>query len=200
MQFLTVVSLLVAGTSAQLIHYPNGAVAPFDPNNAAATAAHLTATAEAGKLINPFGAHPTGLYAPVVYGKREAQVLDPATNLVTYPNGAVAPFDPNVAVATANHNGALVPEEPADVVEARAAHLAAVAEAGRRKREAQTPVNLITGFAATPYLGYFGHHLAVAPVTSPFTAYSNGALVPEEPADVAEARAAHLALLAEASA
>merc|ERR1719225_612879 len=130
MQFLTVVSLLVAGTSAQLIHYPNGAVPPFD----------------------------------------------------------------------APPNGALVPEEPADVVEARAAHLAAVAEAGRKKREAQTPVNLITGFAATPYLGYFGHHLAVAPVTSPFTAYSNGALVPEEPADVAEARAAHLALLAEASA
>merc|ERR1719220_1519025 len=258
MQFLTVVSLLGAGTSAQLIHYPNGAVAPFDPANAAATAAHLTATAEAGKLINPFGVHTTGLYAPVVYGKREAQVLDPATNLVTYPNVAVAtanhyaakaahgyyPFigaanvHPAAAVHygkreaqvpvnlvtglaatsylgyfghhfgvvpvtspfTAHPNGALVPEEPADVVEARAAHLAAVAEAGRKKREAQTPVNLITGFAATPYLGYFGHHLAVAPVTSPFTAYSNGALVPEEPADVAEARAAHLALLAEASA
>lgn len=265
----TVVSLLAAGTSAQLIHYPNGAVAPYDPANAAATAAHLQATAEAGKLINPFGVHTTGLYAPLGYhyGKREAQVLDPATNLVTYPNGAVAPFDPNVAIATAHHyaakaahgyypflgaanvhpaaaihygkreaqvpvnlvtglaatpylgyfghhfgivpvtspftahpNGALVPQEPADVVEARAAHLAAVAEAGRKKREAQTPVSLITGFAATPYLGYFGHHLAVAPVTAPFTAYSNGALVPEEPTDVAEARAAHLALLAEASA
>merc|ERR1719251_848129 len=270
MQFLTVVSLLVAGTSAQLIHYPNGAVAPFDPNNAAATAAHLTATAEAGKLINPFGVHTTGLYAPVVYGKREAQVLDPATNLVTYPNGAVAPFDPNVAAATAYHysakaahgyypflgaanvhpaaavvygrkkreaqvpvnlvtghtataylnpffghhvaiapvpspftahpNGALVPAEPADVVEAREAHLAAVAEAGRKKREAQVPVNLVTGLAATTYINpFFGHHLAVAPVTSPFTAYPNGALVPEEPADVAEARAAHLEALAAAS-
>merc|ERR1711934_1261419 len=275
MQFLIVGSLFVAGASAQLVHYPNGAVAPYDPNNAAATAAHLQATAEAGKLINPFGVHATGLVHPVhYYGKREAQVLDPATNLVTYPNGAVAPFDPNVAAATAYHysakaahgyypflgaanvhpaaavvygrkkreaqvpvnlvtgvtathvvnpyfgglfghhlalapvtspftahpNGALVPQEPADVIEAREAHLAAVAEAGRKKREAQTPVNLVTGLAATTYLNpWFGHHVAVAPVTSPFTAYPNGALVPEEPADVAEARAAHLEALAAAS-
>jgi len=274
MQFLIVGSLFVAGASAQLVHYPNGAVAPYDPNNAAATAAHLQANAEAGKLINPFGVHAPGLVHPVhYYGKREAQVLDPATNLVTYPNGAVAPFDPNVAAATAYHysakaahgyypfvgaanvhpagavvygrkkreaqvpvnlvtgvtathvvspyfgglfghvavapvtspftahpNGALVPAEPADVVEAREAHLAAVAEAGRKKREAQVPVNLVTGLTATSYLNpWFGHHVAVAPVTSPFTAYPNGALVPEEPADVAEARAAHLEALAAAS-
>jgi len=270
MQFLIVGSLFVAGASAQLVHYPNGAVAPYDPNNAAATAAHLQANVEAGKLINPFGVHASGLVHPVhYYGKREAQVLDPATNLVTYPNGAVAPFDPNVAAATAYHysakaatgyypfvgaanvhpagavvygrkkreaqlpvnlvtgyahtpyfglfghvapvvapftahpNGALVPAEPADVVEARAAHLAAVAEAGRKKREAQVPVNLVTGVTAThvvsPYFGgLFGHHLAVAPVTSPFTAHPNGALVPAEPADVVEAREAHLAAVAEA--
>merc|ERR1712080_119604 len=322
MQFLIVGSLFVAGASAQLVHCPNGAVAPYDPNNAAATAAHLQANVEAGKLINPFGVHASGLVHPVhYYGKREAQVLDPATNLVTYPNGAVAPFDPKVAAATAYHysakaahgyypflgaanvhpagavvygrkkreaqvpvslvtgyahtpylggffghvapvvapftahpaavaeagrkkreaqvpvqlvtgltatsylaaspfgflghhvavapvtspftahpNGALVPEEPAEVVEAREAHLAAVAEAGRKKREAQVAVNLITGLTATTYLNpFFGHHLAVAPVTSPFTAYPNGALVPEEPADVAEARAAHLEALAAAS-
>ena len=256
------------------MHYPNGAVAPYDPNNAAATAAHLQANAEAGKLINPFGVHASGLVHPVhYYGKREAQTLDPATNLVTYPNGAVAPFDPNVAAATAYHysakaahgyypflgaanvhpaaavvygrkkreaqvpvnlvtgltatsylgpwgfghlavapvtspftahpNGALVPAEPADVVEAREAHLAAVAEAGRKKREAQVPVNLVTGVTAThvvnPYFGgLFGHHLALAPVTSPFTAHPNGALVPQEPADVVEAREAHLAAVAEA--
>merc|ERR1712212_65691 len=271
MQFLIVGSLFVAGASAQLVHYPNGAVAPYDPNNAAATAAHLQANAEAGKLINPFGVHAPGIALPVhYYGKREAQVLDPANNLVTYPNGAVAPFDPNVAAATAYHysakaahgyspflgaanvhpagavvygrkkreaqvpvslvtgyahtpyfggffghvapvvapftahpNGALVPAEPADVVEAREAHLAAVAEAGRKKREAQVPVNLVTGVTAThvvsPYFGgLFGHHLAVAPVTSPFTAHPNGALVPAEPADVVEAREAHLAAVAEA--
>merc|ERR1712233_233065 len=44
MQFLIVGSLFVAGASAQLVHYPNGAVAPYDPNNAAATAAHLLAS------------------------------------------------------------------------------------------------------------------------------------------------------------
>jgi len=269
MKFLIVGSLFVAGASAQLVHYPNGAVAPYDPNNAAATAAHLQANAEAGKLINPFGVHAPGLVHPVhYYGKREAQVLDPATNLVTYPNGAVAPFDPNVAAATAYHysakaangyypflgaanvhpagavvygrkkreaqlpvnlvtgyahtpyfgllghvapvvapftahpNGALVPAEPADVVEARAAHLAAVAEAGRKKREAQVPVNLVTGVTAThvvsPYFGGLFGHVAVAPVTSPFTAHPNGALVPAEPADVVEAREAHLAAVAEA--
>merc|ERR1712080_428718 len=233
MQFLIVGSLFVAGASAQLVHYPNGAVAPYDPNNAAATAAHLQANAEAGKLINPFGVHASGLVHPVhYYGKREAQVLDPATNLVTYPNGAVVygrkkreaqvpvslvtgyahtPYlggffghvAPVVAPFTAHPNGALVPAEPADVVEAREAHLAAVAEAGRKKREAQVPVQLVTGLTATSYLaaspfGFLGHHVAVAPVTSPFTAHPNGALVPEEPAEVVEAREAHLAAVAEA--
>merc|ERR1719494_1228205 len=81
-------------------------------------------------------------------------------------------------------------EEATGALETAKKHLAAVAEAGRKKREAQVPVNLVTGLAATTYINpFFGHHLAVAPVTSPFTAYPNGALVPEEPADVAEARA-----------
>merc|ERR1712115_39094 len=146
--------------------------------------------------------------AAVVYGrkKREAQV---PVNLVTG-HTATAYLNPffghHVAIApvtspfTAHPNGALVPAEPADVVEAREAHLAAVAGAGRKKREAQVPVNLVTGLAATTYINpFFGHHLAVAPVTSPFTAYPNGALVPEEPAGVAEARAAHLEALAAAS-
>merc|ERR1712212_948209 len=92
MQFLIVGSLFVAGASAQLVHYPNGAVAPYDPNNAAATAAHLQANAEAGKLINPFGVHAPGVALPA--------------NLVPYPNGAVAPFDPNGAAATAYHYSA----------------------------------------------------------------------------------------------
>merc|ERR1719278_2526580 len=197
MQFLIVGSLFVAGASAQLVHYPNGAVAPYDPNNAAATAAHLQATAEAGKLINPFGVHASGLVHPVhYYGKREAQVLDPATNLVTYPNGAVAPFDPNVAVATANHYAAKAAHGYYPFIGAANVHPAAAVHYG--KREAQVPVNLVTGLAATSYLGYFGHHFGVVPVTSPFTAHPNGALVPEEPADVVEARAAHLAAVAEA--
>jgi len=107
MQYLVVLSVLgCAAAAPQLVQYPNGAVAPFDPNNAKATAEHLAATAEAGKLVNPLNVHATALhypvvYAPAVYGrkKREAQ-------LVHYPNGAVAPYDPNVAIATANHYAA----------------------------------------------------------------------------------------------
>merc|ERR1712184_180364 len=134
------------------------------------------------------------------YVKREAQTLDPATNLVTYPNGAVAPFDPNVAAATAYHYSAKAAHGYYPFLGAANVHPAAAVVYGRKKREAQTPVNLVTGLAATTYLNpWFGHHVAVAPVTSPFTAYPNGALVPEEPADVADARAAHLEALAAAS-
>ena len=42
---LTLASVL-AVTRGQLVAYPNGAVAPFDPNNAAATKEHFAALAE----------------------------------------------------------------------------------------------------------------------------------------------------------
>merc|ERR1711910_86445 len=98
MQFLILSSVLVAA-HAQLVVYPNGAVAPFDPNNAAATKEHFAALAEAGAAVNPYNTHaqdlvgPAPVPVPAFYGKRSAQ-------LVTYPNGAQAPFDPNVALAT----------------------------------------------------------------------------------------------------
>jgi hypothetical protein len=190
-----VASLLVAGASAQLVYYANGAVAPYDPANAAATAAHLQATAEAGGLVNAFGVQPLGLVHPFHYGKREAQTYDAATNLVTYPNGAVAPFDPNVAAATAYHYAAKAHHGYYPLAGAANVHPAGFLY-GRKKREAQVPVNLVTGFTHTPYFGYFGHH--VAPVVAPFVAHSNGALVPQEPADVVEARAEHLAAVAAA--
>merc|ERR1712110_1156276 len=111
MQFLILASVLVAA-QAQLVAYPNGAVAPFDPNNAAATKEHFAALAEAGSIVNPYNTHAQDLavphlVAPLYYGKRSAepQVVG-ADGLVTYPNGAVAPFDPNVALATAQHYAA----------------------------------------------------------------------------------------------
>merc|ERR1712240_287600 len=55
-----------------------------------------------------------------------------------------------------------VPAEPKEVVDARAEHLAAHAV---EKREAQVPVNLVTGYSAVAGLGYpyhFGY--GVAPV------------------------------------
>merc|ERR1719151_167410 len=111
MQFL-ILSCVLAASQAQLVFYPNGAVAPFDPNNAAATKEHFAALAEAGSIVNPYHTHAQDLavphlVAPLYYGKRSAepQVLG-ADGLVTYPNGAVAPFDPNVALATAQHYNA----------------------------------------------------------------------------------------------
>merc|ERR1712142_593060 len=107
MQCLTLIGLAVVGVAAgsgPLVAYPNGAVAPFDPNNAKTTAEHLDALADAGKLVNPYTIHATAVHVPaLIYAgrkKREAQ------HLVTYPNGAVAPYDPNVALATANHYAA----------------------------------------------------------------------------------------------
>merc|ERR1711887_418912 len=190
MQFL-IASSLFAAAASQLVVYPNGAVAPYDPNNAAATKEHFEALNEAGAVVNPYFTHAQDLAVPTpvvyaglplagVYGRKkrsaDPQVLG-ADGLVTYPNGAVAPFDPNVALATANHyaakalHGSWVPLEGAANV-----HPAAV--------------------AAYPY-GYAGLPYAL-PVVAPFVAHPNGAIVPLEPADVVKARADHLAAVAEA--
>merc|ERR1711879_448778 len=197
MQFLIFSSVLVAA-QAQLVVYPNGAVAPFDPNNAAATKEHFAALAEAGSVVNPFNTHAQdlaagSLVAPLYYGKRSAepQVLG-ADGLVTYPNGAVAPFDPNVALATAQHyaakaaHGSWVPLAGAANV-----HPPAALVYGRKKREADP--QLLLGAFPHPYTYSF------APVAfTPLVAHPNGAVVPLEPEDVVKARADHLAALAEA--
>merc|ERR1712115_462055 len=197
MQFLIFSSLLVAA-HAQLVVYPNGAVAPFDPNNAAATKEHFATLAEAGAVVNPYNTHAQDLAvpylsAPVYYGKRSAEPQVVGTNgLVTYPNGAVAPFDPNLALATAQHYaakaayGSYVPLAGAANV-----HPPAALVYGRKKREADP--QLLVG--AYPYY----HPYAYAPVAvAPFVAHPNGAVVPLEPEDVVKARADHLAAVAEA--
>merc|ERR1719412_2512058 len=160
---------------------PASAVAPFDPNNAAATKEHFAALAEAGSIVNPYNTHAQDLavphlVAPLYYGKRSAepQVLG-ADGLVTYPNGAVAPYDPNVALATAQHYaakaayGSYVPLAGAANV-----HPPAALVYGRKKREADP--QLLVG--AYPYY----HPYAYAPVAvAPFVAHPNGAVVPLEP-------------------
>merc|ERR1712024_407439 len=202
MQFLTVAAL-VAGSAAQLVVYPNGAVATFDPNNAAATKEHFAALAEAGAVVNPYNTHAQDLAvpylsAPVYYGKRSAepQVVG-ADGLVTYPNGAVAPFDPNVALAATQHPaaqhyaakaayGSFVPLAGAANVHPPAAFVYG-------KRDADPQVH----FGAFPYPYYAPY--AFAPVAvAPFVAHPNGAVVPLEPEDVVKARADHLAAVAEA--
>merc|ERR1712176_1352569 len=178
MQFLIFSSLLVAA-HAQLVAYPNGAVAPFDPNNAAATKEHFAALAEAGSIVNPYTTHAQDLAVPVVvpaaglyYGKRSV--------------------DPQVAIATAQHYaakaayGSYVPLAGAANV-----HPPAALVYGRKKREADP--QLLVG--AYPYY----HPYAYAPVAvAPFVAHPNGAVVPLEPEDVVRARADHLAAVAEA--
>merc|ERR1712045_25658 len=167
MQFLILSSVLVAA-HAQLVYYPNGAVAPFDPNNAAATKEHFAALAEAGSVVNPYTTHAQDLAvpylaAPLYYGKRSAepQVLG-ADGLVTYPNGAVAPFDPNVALATAQHYaakaayGSWVPLAGAANV-----HPAAALVYGRKKREADPQV--FVGASPYPYAYAFAPVPVVAP-------------------------------------
>merc|ERR1719412_3345168 len=177
---------------------PASAVAPFDPNNAAATKEHFAALAEAGSIVNPYNTHAQDLavphlVAPLYYGKRSAepQVLG-ADGLVTYPNGAVAPFDPNVALATAQHYaakaayGSWVPLAGAANV-----HPPAALVYGRKKREADPQVFVGAYHYYAPYA------FAPIPVT-PLVAHPNGAVVPLEPEDVVKARADHLAAVAEA--
>ena len=127
-----------------LVTYPNGAIAPFDPNVALATAQHYAAKAAYGSWYPLEGAanvHPAAvpaLHYSGLYGrkKREADaqvLLGGAYGAYPYALGAYGyaglpyglPFVPLVA----HPNGAVVPLEPADVVKARADHLAAVAEA-----------------------------------------------------------------------
>merc|ERR1719341_1086480 len=103
-----------AEADAQLITYTNGAVVPADYNNLAATSAHLASKGY-------------GYYAgyPYVYGKRSADAeADPQ---LLYAAPYALPYAYLVPGLVAHPNGAVVPLEPADVVKARAEHLAAVA-------------------------------------------------------------------------
>ena len=99
---------------------------------------------------------------------------------MTYPNGAVAPFDPNVALATAQHYaakaayGSWVPLAGAANV-----HPPAALVYGRRKREAEPQ------YLVAPYPYYAPYAFAPIPVT-PLVAHPNGAVVPLEPEDVSD--------------
>ena len=189
----------MAVAAGQLVHHPNGAVTPYDPANAAATAAHL-----ATKGYPYYAGYP---YA--VYGKRSAEA-DP---LVYHANGAITPFDPANAAATAAHlaskgypyyagypgyavygkrsaeadaqlityaNGAVVPADYNNLA-ATSAHLASKGYLhyagypyvyGKRSAEAEADPQIL--YAALPY----------AYVVPALVAHPNGAVVPVEPADV----------------
>merc|ERR1712018_96963 len=115
MKFL-VLFACVAAASAQLVTYPNGAVAPAKtPEVQAAEAAHFAAKGAYAYapgyyngLWNGYNGYYNGYY-PGVYG----YPYHHAGALVAYANGAGYPYA--VAGLVAHPNGAVVPVEPADV-------------------------------------------------------------------------------------
>merc|ERR1711937_604991 len=171
---------------APFVAHPNGALVPLEPKDVVdARAEHLQAVADALK--------------PAERKRRSAdpQFLPYAAGYPFLPYAyAVAPF-------VAHPNGALVPLEPKDVLDARAEHLQAVADAlnpAERKRgsaDAQflaSPVLPYTAGYALPYAAGY----PFLPYVAPFVAHPNGAVVPLEPKDVVDARAEHLQAVADA--
>merc|ERR1712193_335102 len=125
MKFL-VLFACVAVASAQLVTYPNGAVAPAKtPEVAAAEAAHFAAKG----LPYGYGAWGClgyagwGGYAGYGYGAGYPYAGAYAGAYAGYPYAGHLgyPYPPLVAPP----NGAVAPADPADVVAARADHLAA---------------------------------------------------------------------------
>merc|ERR1712117_265348 len=158
MKFL-VPAACVAVSSAQLVTYPNGAVVPADePAVAAAKLAHAQAGGVINPVVAglpyayagypyayaagyPYAvgglvAHPNGAIVPVDEPAVAAAKAEfAAAGGVVAPSGAFAyaglPYVAGLPYAglVAHPNGAVVPVEPADVVAARAEHLAAHASA-----------------------------------------------------------------------
>ena len=167
--------MAVASAQVALVTYPNGAVAPAKtPEVVAAEAAHFAAK---GLPAYPWGAYNglwngyAGAYAGYPYGGAYGYAGLGA--YAGYPGYAGAYGYPYAPALVAHPNGAVVPAEPADVVAARAAHLAAKG----------TPLVAPAGLPAPYY----------AAGVAGLVAHPNGALVPAEPADVIAARADHLA-------
>merc|ERR1712012_1038115 len=157
MKFL-VLAAAVAVSSAQLVTYPNGAVVPADEPAVAAAKAQFAAAGGvvnpvlayagypylagypyAAAYGYPYGglvAHPNGAVVPVDEPAVAAAKAEfAAAGGVVAPSGALAyaglPYVAGLPYAglVAPPNGAVVPVEPADVVAARAEHLAAHASA-----------------------------------------------------------------------
>jgi len=186
--------------------YANGAVVPTDtPAVAAATSAHLAARGTPALhtgYVHGYAGWPYGHYL----GKREAE-SDPAIHVLgrapitsvgaftTYANGAVVPTDtPAVAAATAQHLAA----KGTPILHDTYATVAHVGYAGYPfahyghylgKREAESDAEAYYGVYG---LGYGLHHVPAVTSVGGLTTYSNGAVVPTDPANLA-ATSAHLA-------
>jgi len=188
--------------------YANGAVVPTDtPAVAAATSAHLAARGTPALhtgLVAHYG------YAGYPYahylGKREADSeADPAIHILgrapitsvggftTYANGAVVPTDtPAVAAATAQHLAAKGTPILHDVAVAAPVHYGYAGYPYAHylgKREAESDADAYYGVLG---YGYGLQHVPAVTSVGGLTTYSNGAVVPTDPANLA-ATSAHLA-------
>merc|ERR1712001_33123 len=174
MKFLVLFACVAAASATNLVTYPNGAVAPaLTPEVAAATAAHFAAKGAVPYAGYPYGAYGAwnGAYAGAYgYGYAGYPYAGAYNGYAGYAGWAGYPYAP----ALVGHpNGAVVPAEPADVVAARAEHLAA------HGAPVVAPAATVAPYYAPGFAGLVAH--------------PNGALVPAEPADVVAARADHLA-------
>ena len=152
--FPQVLSACVALSSAQLVAYPNGAVVPADTADVVAAKAAHAAAGGAVHPVHAFGyaagypyfgglvGHANGAVVPVdtpeVHAAKVAHaaaggavhpvVAAPFAYAAGYPyayHHGVVPVHAGFAGLVAHPNGAVVPVEPADLVAARAEHLAA---------------------------------------------------------------------------
>jgi len=168
-----------AVASANLVTYPNGAVAPAKtPEVLAAEAAHFAAKGAVPAPyfgyngFNGYNGYFPGAYAGAyAYGAGYA----PLAGYNAYPYAA-----PLVG----HLNGAVVPADTPAVHAAKVEHFAAKGE-----------VYAAHGLAAPALAPYtYAHAYAPAAYAHPgLVAHPNGAVVPVEPLDVVEARAEHLA-------
>jgi len=162
--------------------YTNGAVVPTNtPAVAAATASHLQAKAA------DYAAHGYGY--GLLYGrkKREAESNPEADPYYYYGLYGHYPWATSVGALTTYSNGAVVPTDPANQA-ATAAHLASKGLHWLGKRDAEADADPYYFYGL--YGGYYPHVTSAA--VGGLTTYSNGAVVPTDPANQA-ATAAHLA-------
>merc|ERR1711981_1397874 len=140
MKFLVLLAVVASAATQTLITHPNGAVTPdLTPEQKAATAAHLAAKGFAhpyayghgypyynhGALVSYANGAVAPAKTPEVIAAEQAHfaahgIAAPIAP-VAYPYAAGYPYA--VAGLTAHPNGAVVPVEPQDVIDARAEHL-----------------------------------------------------------------------------
>jgi hypothetical protein len=185
MKFL-VLFAVVASASAQLVAYPNGAVAPVETADVQlAKAAHFAAHG----AISPYAYAAPYAYNGLGYnglaynglGYNNLAYNGLAYNGLGYAAGLPLAYNNfGYGGLVAHPNGAVVPVDEPAVQAAKAEHFAAHG------------LPLAATYAAAPY-AYAANY-----AYSGLVAHPNGAVVPVEPADVVAARAEHLAAVAAA--